>query len=162
MTEATGDVELGADNMAHRRLGQLIFAAVLMGAAGITLIIFAVWAFRAERGCGAPLAGGADPDNARRSGPGPCDLRAAIGAPGVMLTVETSSRRAVSGALRRGPAAAGAGAAVRGSRSRPQGLRPKDASETAAPQRRDPGDPGRLRPVIPPALLSLDCSRLFA
>ena len=45
MTEAAGDVELRADNMAHRRLGQLIFAAVLMGAAGITLIIIAIWAF---------------------------------------------------------------------------------------------------------------------
>ena len=45
MTEATRDVELRADNMAHRRLGQLIFAAVLMGAAGITLIVIAIWAF---------------------------------------------------------------------------------------------------------------------
>ena len=161
MTEATGDVELGADNMAHRRLGQLIFAAVLMGAAGITLIIFAVWAFRAERGCGAPLAGGADPDNARRSGPGPCDLRAAIGAPGVMLTVETSSRRAVSGALRRDrlrpvpgqPCAAAARvrrACVRRTRAK---LPPRN------------GETRRSRPPAashPPALLSLDCSRLFA
>jgi len=45
MTEATGDVKPGADNMVRRRLGQLIFAAVLMGAAGITLIIIAIWAF---------------------------------------------------------------------------------------------------------------------
>lgn len=45
MTESTREVELGADNVVHRRLGQLIFAAVLMGAAGITLISTAVWAF---------------------------------------------------------------------------------------------------------------------
>ncbi|MGO9780217.1 MAG: hypothetical protein ACLPKE_10405 [Streptosporangiaceae bacterium] len=45
MTEATREVEPGADKLAHRRLGQLIFAAVLMGAAGITLIIIAIWAF---------------------------------------------------------------------------------------------------------------------
>jgi Fusaric acid resistance protein-like len=45
MTQATGEVEPRADNMAHRRLGQLIFAAVLMAAAGITLIITAIWAF---------------------------------------------------------------------------------------------------------------------
>ncbi len=45
MTEAAGDVEPGAGNMVRRRLGQLIFAAVLLGAAGITLIIIAIWAF---------------------------------------------------------------------------------------------------------------------
>ena len=45
MTEATREVEPKADNMAHRLLGQLIFATVLMGAAGITLIIIAIWAF---------------------------------------------------------------------------------------------------------------------
>jgi hypothetical protein len=45
MTQATRDVEPGADNMAHRLLGQLIFATVLMGAAGIMLIIIAIWAF---------------------------------------------------------------------------------------------------------------------
>src|SRR5271170_7924421 len=45
MTQATREVEPRADNMAHRLLGQLIFAAVLMGAAGITLISTAIWAF---------------------------------------------------------------------------------------------------------------------
>jgi hypothetical protein len=51
MTEATRDVEPPADNMARRPLGQLIFAAVLMSAAGITLIIIAAWAFSRTRWC---------------------------------------------------------------------------------------------------------------
>lgn len=55
MTEATNAVEPRADNMAHRRLGTLTFAAVLMGAAGITLISTAIWAFSLPRG--AALAG---------------------------------------------------------------------------------------------------------
>jgi hypothetical protein len=83
-------------------------------------------------------AGGADPDNARRSVPGPCDLRPAIGAPGARLMAGTSSRDAAPRTLRRGPAVAGAGAAVRGSRCARRAAARKGASEAAAPQRRVP------------------------
>jgi integrase len=61
-------------------------------------------------------AGGADPDNARRSGAGDCDLRAAIGASGARVTAGPARVAQHPGALRRGPAAASAGAAVCGSR----------------------------------------------
>jgi len=45
VTQAAREAEPRADNRVRGRLGQLIFAAVLMGAAGITLIIIAIWAF---------------------------------------------------------------------------------------------------------------------
>ena len=61
-----------------------------------------------------------------------------------MLTASTSSRRAAPGTLRREPAAA----RCRGSRARqpprPQGFRPKDASEAAPPT----GRPRRPRPPV--------------
>jgi len=51
------------------------------------------------------------------------------------MTAETSSRDAAPGTLRRGPAAAGAGEAVRGSRRARRATARKGASEAAAPQR---------------------------
>ena len=84
-----------------------------------------------------------------------------------MLTVATCSRCAAPGALRRGPAAAGAGAAVRGSRRARRAAARKGASEAAAPATASPpGDSARLHPVIPAALLTLPvafaCSRSLA
>jgi hypothetical protein len=55
-------------------------------------------------------AGGADPDNAWRSGPLPVIFRPATGAHGATLTAWSCSCRAASGPLRRGPVAAGGGA----------------------------------------------------
>jgi hypothetical protein len=90
-------------------------------------------------------AGGADPDNARRSGPGPCDFRTAIGAPGVMLTAETSSRCAALGGryggdrLRSLPGERCAAAAA------PVGLPPGRARAKLPPRNGEtPGDPSRL------------------
>ena len=107
-------------------------------------------------------AGGADPDNARRSSPVTVTFARRSAHLARRRRPATSSRRAAPGDVTAGT---GCGR-CRGSRARqpprPQGMRPKDASEAAAPQRRDPGDPGRLRPVIPAALLSLGCSRLLA
>jgi len=74
----------------------------------------------------------------------PGDLCPAIGAPGALLTAETSSRCAVSETLR-------------------WGHRLRRVAGAAVQQRRDPGDPGRLRRVIPAALLTRSvagaCSR---
>jgi len=44
MTQATGHVQRGTDNKAQRTLARLIFAAVIMAAAGITLISNGIWA----------------------------------------------------------------------------------------------------------------------
>ena len=88
-------------------------------------------------------AGGADPDNAWRSGPVPVIFRPGTraywrDADGLVLLVSRDM-----GSLRR---ATGCGQ-WRGRRARQpprtQGHRPKGASEAAAPQRRDPGEPGR-------------------
>jgi len=46
-------------------------------------------------------AGGADPDNARRSGPAPVDFRPATGAHGATLTAWSCSCRVTLGPLRR-------------------------------------------------------------
>lgn len=99
----------------------------------------------------------------RRSGPVAVASRPATGALGATLTAATSSRRAVTGALRRGPAAAVGGEAVRGSRRARRADAQKGASEAAAHNGEFPGDPGRLYQVIPAALLppSLGCSRLL-
>jgi hypothetical protein len=77
-----------------------------------------------------------------------CDIFPAISAPRASLTAWPCSCGAAPGPLRRGSAAAGAGAAVRGSRRARRAAARKGASEAAAPQRRDPGNPGRL-PLVP-------------
>jgi len=86
-------------------------------------------------------AGGADPDNARRSGLVPVIFRPATGAHGATLTAWSCSCHTIPRPLRR---VTGRGR-WRGSRARqpprPQGHRPKGASEAAAPQRRGPGSP---------------------
>ena len=107
-------------------------------------------------------AGGADPDNARHSVPGPCDLRSAIGAPGARLTAETSSCRAARGRyggdrLRPVPGQPCAAAAA------PAGLPPGRARANCRPATASsPATLARRHPVIPAALLSLACSRNLA
>ena len=95
----------------------------------------------------------------RRSGPVAVASRPATGALGATLTAATSSRRAVTGALRRGPAAAVGGEAVRGSRRARRADAQKGASEAAAHNGEFPGDPGRLYQVIPAALLPPSVAR---
>jgi hypothetical protein len=84
-------------------------------------------------------AGGADPDNARRSGPVPVTFRPATGAPGANAAAWSSSCSAIPRQLRREPVAAGAGqpcaAAARARRAAAR----KGASESCRPQRREPG-----------------------
>ena len=96
-------------------------------------------------------AGGASPDNARRSGPVAVtfhgDRRTWRDADG--LAVVLAGAAAGYGGDRRRPVTGGA---VRGSR-RAVGLASEGRGEAAAPQRRDPGsNPGRLRRVTLAAL----------
>jgi len=105
-------------------------------------------------------AGGADPDNARRSVPGPRDFRPAIGAPGAMLMVETSSRLCGIGGVTAGtgcgrmpgqPCAAAAASVGLSSEGRERSCRPA----TARPRRSRPpaaGHPGRSTLPRLPAL----------
>ena len=92
-------------------------------------------------------AGGASPDNARRSGPRRCDIFTATGAlwrERDGLVVVLAGAAAGYGGDRRRPVTGGA---VRGSR-RAVGLASEGRGEAAAPQRRDPRvNPGRLRRV---------------
>ena len=79
-------------------------------------------------------AGGADPDNARRSGPVAVTFRTAIGALGASVTAWSCSCGAAPGPLRRGPAAAG----DRGRRARqlgaPVGLPPEGRERKLPPR----------------------------
>ena len=104
-------------------------------------------------------AGGADPDNARHSGPGNCDLSPGDGrtrrdADGLVLLVsrDTGSLRWATGCGR-----------WRGRRARqpprPQGHRPKGASEAAAPQRRTPSSPSADGRSTQPLNSRPQCSR---
>jgi hypothetical protein len=92
-------------------------------------------------------AGGAGPDNARRSAPvavTPSRLPAHL-ARGHRPARGTGGR---GSGIRRGPQAAGHQGRRPRQPPRPQGLRPKDAATAAAPQRRDPRvNPGRQRRV---------------
>ena len=99
-------------------------------------------------------AGEAAPDNARRSGPGDCDLRPVIGGPGARMTAWCCSCRAAPGPLRRVLTAPGGGAAVRGDRRARRATARKGASEAAAPQRRDPQRPRPLTAGHPAAQLT--------
>jgi hypothetical protein len=104
-------------------------------------------------------AGGADPDNARRSDPVAVTFRTAIGALGASVTAWSCSCGAASGPWRRGPAAAGAGAAVRGSSSRRRAsarrarrkLPPRNGETpaTLAAYHRSPGRPTLPRLLAP-------------
>jgi hypothetical protein len=60
-------------------------------------------------------------------------FRTAIGASGAMVTTSPARPARHRGHYGRGPAVAGGGDAERGSSSRPQGPRPKDASESCRP-----------------------------
>ena len=115
---------------------------------------------RAARTRSTAEAGGAHPDNARRSGLVPVTLRTAIGTPGASMAGRDQPAPCAPGTLRREPTAAGAGAAVRGSGCARMAAARKGASEAAAPQRRDPVDPGRSRPVPAALLTPPGCSRL--
>jgi hypothetical protein len=88
-------------------------------------------------------AGGADPDNARRSGPCDCDILPAIGAPGARVTalaVVLAGAAAGYGGDRRWPVTGGA---VRGSR-RAVGLASEGRGESCRPATARP--PGEARP----------------
>ena len=91
-------------------------------------------------------AGGASPDNARRTGSGPCNRSRRLGALARRygLAVVLAGAAAGYGGDRRRPVT---GAAVRGSR-RAVGLASEGRGKAAAPQRRDPRvNPSRLRRV---------------
>jgi len=86
---------------------------------------------------GALDAGGADPDNARRSGLVPVTFPAAC-APGARTTAWSYSCGAAPGRYGGDRLRAGGGAAVRGSRRARRAAARKGASEAAAQQRRVP------------------------
>lgn len=96
-----------------------------------------VSAERLETILGALDAGGADPDNARRSGLVPVTFPAAC-APGARTTAWSYSCGAAPGRYGGDRLRAGGGAAVRGSRRARRAAARKDASEAAAQQRRVP------------------------
>jgi hypothetical protein len=106
-------------------------------------------------------AGGAAPDNARRSGPGELTFLSATGALSAMPDDHDQLAPRGVGDVAAGPVAAGGGEPYAAAAA-DVGPASEGRGEAAAPQRRDPADPGRSIQVIPAALLSPRCSRLLA
>ena len=106
-----------------------------------------VWRSDQKGSSGTLARGGADPDNARRSGPVHVTFHPAIGAPGARTTARPVRVVAViEGAWRRGLAACGCGRADLAAAPRPEGYRPSGRGRPPPRSRRAARNPAWLWP----------------